>query len=86
VHTRDWLEVGASLLPLLILAPPLGFTMYRVWEQPQRLPRPVQAVERLFFRLIGADPAHEMEGNNGLTWAMAAPIKKILACFVQCGL
>jgi K+-transporting ATPase ATPase A chain len=60
VHTRDWLEVGAALLPLVILAPPLGFYMYRIWEQPQRLPWPVQAVESLFFRVIGADPAHEM--------------------------
>ena len=82
MHTRDWLEVGASLLPLLILAPPLGFTMYRVWEQPQRLPRPVQAVERLFFRLIGADPAHEMGWREYACCLLLFNALGLLAVFV----
>ena len=60
MNSDNWLEIGAALLPLLLLAPVLGRYMYGVYEQPHMLPRPLRAMEKLAFRLAGADPGHDM--------------------------
>ena len=60
MNSDNWLEIGAALLPLLLLAPVLGRYMYGVYEQPHTLPRPLRAVEKFAFRLAGADPNHNM--------------------------
>ncbi len=60
MNSTNWLEVGAALLPLIILAAPLGRYMYGVYERPNTLPRPLRAAESLVYRLAGIDACREM--------------------------
>lgn len=54
------LETGAALLPLLIFAVPLGRYMYNVYERPDKLPKPLRAMETLAYRAGGVDPLKDM--------------------------
>ena len=57
---HNWLETGAALLPLLLLALPLGRYMHGVYERPQAMLRPFRAAEGLVYRLAGVDPDRDM--------------------------
>lgn len=60
MDSYSWLETGAALLPLLLLAVPLGCYMHKVYERPQTLPRPCRATEGLIYKMSGVDPNHDM--------------------------
>jgi potassium-transporting ATPase potassium-binding subunit len=61
VTTNAWLQLGAYLAVLLLLAPPLGAYMARVYEgAPVALDRVLGPLERLLYRTSGVRPAQEM--------------------------
>jgi K+-transporting ATPase ATPase A chain len=58
---NGYLQLAVYLVALIALAKPLGTYMARIYEgEPAVLNRAGAPVERLFYRLGGVDPAHDM--------------------------
>ncbi|HEV3021308.1 MAG TPA: potassium-transporting ATPase subunit KdpA, partial [Pirellulales bacterium] len=58
--TNGWLQILVFSLAILALTKPLGVYMFHVFEGPRRpLERCFGPIERLIYRLAGADPAAE---------------------------
>jgi len=57
----DFIQIAAFLAALILLTPPLGRFMARVFAGERTILTPILAgPERLIYRLIGVDPAREM--------------------------
>lgn len=82
MNIYDWLETGVSLLPLLVLAVPLGLYMYKVYERPQTLPRVMRATEGAVYRLAGVDPARDMGWKEYAGCVLLFNLFGFLALFV----
>lgn len=77
----SWLETGATVLPLLLFALPLGLYMHGVYERPHTLPRVLRATERLAFRLTGVDPERDMPWKEYLSCLLLFNIAGFLIVF-----
>lgn len=73
MNAIDVLQVFVTLLALLVLAPPLGRYMFKVFERPSHLPAWVQRLDSAACRLVGCapGPAGEMDWKR-YTGAMLA--------------
>lgn len=61
----DLLQVAAFLAALILLTPPLGRFMHRVFSGERNFLSPVFApFERFFYRLVGVNPAAEMHWHQ----------------------
>jgi potassium-transporting ATPase potassium-binding subunit len=61
VTLNGWLQIGAFLLAVLAITPPLGRFMTRVFNRDRTWLDPIlRPLERLIYRLTGVDDTHEM--------------------------
>src|ERR1700683_668775 len=60
---QSWFQILLYVAVVVALAYPLGWWMSRVYGG-FRAPRPLRAVERGFYRLVGTDPEHEQDWKS----------------------
>lgn len=61
MHLRDFVQLGLFVGGLILITPPLGRFMLRVFGgEGHFLLRPLGPIERGIYKLSGVDPAHEM--------------------------
>jgi potassium-transporting ATPase potassium-binding subunit len=70
--THDIVQIGAFVLALALLTPPLGSFMAKVFTGQRNFLTPVLGgIEKYFYRICGIDPDEEMDWKNYLFAVLA---------------
>jgi potassium-transporting ATPase potassium-binding subunit len=65
VNLRDWVQLALFIGGLIIITPPLGRFLVRVFAGERHLlSRALCPIERAIYKLSGVDPAHEMSWKS----------------------
>ena len=76
VNLRDWVQLALFIGGLIIITPPLGRFLVRVFAGERHLlSRALGPIERAIYKLSGVDPAHEMSWK---TYAIAMVVFNIV--------
>jgi K+-transporting ATPase ATPase A chain len=76
VNLRDWVQLALFIGGLIIITPPLGRFLVRVFAGERHLlSRALGPIERAIYKLSGVDPAHEMSWK---TYAIAMLVFNIV--------